>query len=70
MQEEDDRTLAFLERRATLDGTVQKHVELAANAAAPHMSVGDPAHKGMRMSLNVDGSVCIFIFPSNPCSSL
>ena len=44
MQEEDDRTLAFLERRATLDGTVQKHVELAANAAAPHMSVGDPAH--------------------------
>ena len=44
MQEEDDRTLAFLERRATLDGTVQKHVELAANAAAPHTSVGDPAH--------------------------
>ena len=41
MQEEDDRTLAFLERRATLDGTVQKHVELA---AAPHTSVGDPAH--------------------------
>ena len=26
MQEEDDRTLAFLERRATLDGTIQKHV--------------------------------------------
>ena len=44
MQEEDDRTLAFLEHRATFDGTVQKHVELAANAAAPHMSVGDPAH--------------------------
>ena len=44
MQEEDDRTLAFLERRATLDGTVQKHVELAANAAAPHTSIGDPAH--------------------------
>ncbi len=44
MQEEDDRTLAFLDRRATLDGTVQKHVELAANAAAPHTSVGDPAH--------------------------
>ena len=44
MQEEDDRTLAFLERRANLDGTIQKHVELAANAAAPHTSVGDPAH--------------------------
>ena len=44
MQEEDDRTLAFLECRATLGGTVQKHVELAANAAAPHTSVGDPAH--------------------------
>ena len=44
MQEEDDRTLAFLHRRATLDGIVQKHVELAANAAAPHTSVGDPAH--------------------------
>ena len=44
MQEEDDRTLPFLERRETLDGTVQKHVELAANAAAPHTSVGDPAH--------------------------
>ena len=44
MQEEDDRTLAFLDRRATLDGIVQKHVELAANAAAPHTSVGDPAH--------------------------
>ena len=44
MQEEDDRTLAFLERRATLDDTVQKHVELTANAAAPHTSVGDPAH--------------------------
>ena len=44
MQEEDDRTLAFLERRATLDGTVQKHVELAANAAAPHTSFGDPVH--------------------------
>ena len=38
MQEEDDRTLAFLDR------IVQKHVELAANAAAPHTSVGDPAH--------------------------
>ena len=44
MQEEDDRTLAFLERRATLDDTVQKHVELTANAAAPHTSIGDPAH--------------------------
>ena len=44
MQEEDDRTLAFLERSATLDGTVQKHVELVANAAAPHTSVSDPAH--------------------------
>ena len=44
MQEEDDSMLAFLDRRATLDGTVRKHVELAANAAAPHTSVGDPAH--------------------------
>ena len=44
MQDEDDRMLAFLERRATLDGTVQKHVELAANATAPHMSVGFLAH--------------------------
>ena len=44
MQEEDDRMLAFLDRRVTLDGTVQKHVELAASAAAPHTSVGDPAH--------------------------
>ena len=44
MQEEDDRTLAFLECRPTLGGTVQKHVELAANAAAPHTLVGDPAH--------------------------
>ena len=44
MQEEDDRTLAFLDRRATLDDIVQKHVELAANAAAPHTSVGDSAH--------------------------
>ena len=44
MQEEDDRTLAFLDRRATLVDIVQKHVELAANAAAPHTSVGDPAH--------------------------
>ena len=44
MQEEDDRTLAFLDRRATLHDTVQKHVELAANAAAPHTSVGDPVH--------------------------
>ena len=44
MQEEDDRTLAFLDHRATLDGIFQKHVELAANAAAPHTSVGDPAH--------------------------
>ena len=42
--EEDDSTLAFLDRRATLDGIVQKHVELAANAAAPHTSVGDPTH--------------------------
>ena len=32
MQEEDDRTLAFLDRKATLDDIVQKHVELAANA--------------------------------------
>ena len=44
MQEEDDRTLAFLDRRATFDGIVQKHVELAANVAAPHTSVGDPVH--------------------------
>src|SRR3990170_326684 len=44
MQEEDDRTLAFLDRRATLDGIVQKHVELATNTAAPHTSVGDPVH--------------------------
>ena len=42
--EEDDRSLAFLSRRATLDGIVQKHIELATNAAAPHTSVGDPAH--------------------------
>ena len=42
--EEDDRSLAFLSRRATLDGIFQKHVELAANAAAPHTSVGDPMH--------------------------
>ena len=44
MQEEDDRTLAFFDRRATLDDTIHKHVELAANAAAPHTSVGDPVH--------------------------
>ena len=44
MQEEDDSTLAFLDSRATLDGIVRKHVELAANAAAPHTSVGDPVH--------------------------
>ena len=44
MQEEDDRKLEFLDRRATLDVIVQKHVELAANAAAPHTSVGDPVH--------------------------
>ena len=44
MQEEDDETLAFLDYRASLDGIVQKHVELAANAAAPHASVGDPVH--------------------------
>ena len=44
MQEEDDRTLAFLDRRATLDGIVQKHIKIAANAAAPHMSAGEPAH--------------------------
>ena len=44
MKEEDDRTLAFLDHRATLDDIVQKHVELATNAAAPHTSVGDPAH--------------------------
>ena len=44
VQEEVDRSLAFLDRRATLDDIVQKHVELAANAAAPHTSVGDPAH--------------------------
>ena len=29
---------------AFLDGIVQKHVELAANAVAPHTSVGDPVH--------------------------
>ena len=44
VQEEDDKSLAFLDRRATLDGIVQKHVELAANADAPHTSVGDPVH--------------------------
>ena len=44
MQEEDDRTLAILDRRATLDGTVQKHVVLTANATAPHTSVGDRTH--------------------------
>src|SRR4051812_34051082 len=33
MQEEDDRTLDFLDHRATLEGIVQKHVELATNAA-------------------------------------
>ena len=44
MQEEDDSTLAFLDHKATLGGIVQKHVELVANAAAPHTSVGDPAH--------------------------
>ena len=44
MQEEDDRTLAFLDHKATLDNIVQEHVELAANAAAPHTSVGDPVH--------------------------
>ena len=44
VQEEDDRSLAFLDRRATLYDIVQKHVELAANAAAPHTSVGDLAH--------------------------
>src|SRR5215216_5733820 len=41
MPEEDDRMLASLDRRATLDDIVQKHVELAANTAAPHTSVGD-----------------------------
>ena len=41
MQEVDDRTLAFLDRRATLDGIVQKHVQLA---ATPRTSVGDPVH--------------------------
>ena len=42
MQGEDDRTLAFLDRRATLDGIVQKHVELAANTAPPsHVGVGN-----------------------------
>ena len=44
MQAEDERMLAFLDRRATLDGTVQKHIELATNAATPHTSVGDPTH--------------------------
>ena len=44
MQEENDRMLAFLDHTETLDGIVQKHVELAANATAPHTSVGDPAH--------------------------
>ena len=44
MQEEDDGTLAFLDRTTTLDGIVQKHVELAANTVAPRMSVGDPVH--------------------------
>ena len=44
VQEEDDRTLAFLDNRETLDDIVQKHVELAANAIAPHTSVCDPTH--------------------------
>ena len=44
MQEDDDRTLAFLDHRENLDNIVQKHVEIAANAAAPHTSVGDPVH--------------------------
>ena len=44
MQEEDNRTLAFLDRRATLDDIVQKPVELATNATAPHTSVSDPTH--------------------------
>lgn len=44
MQQEDDRMLAFLDRRATLDVIVQKHVELATNAVACHTSVGDPVH--------------------------
>ena len=42
--EEDDRSLAFLTRRATLDGIVQKHIEHAANAAAHHTSVDDSTH--------------------------
>ena len=44
VQEEDDRTLAFLDGRTTMDGIVQKNAELTANAAAPHTSDGDPAH--------------------------
>ena len=44
MLEEDDRSLAFFTRKATLDSIVQKHIELAANAVAPHTPVGDPAH--------------------------
>ena len=44
MPEEEDRSLAFLTRRPSLDDIFQKHVELAANAAAPHTSVGVPVH--------------------------
>jgi hypothetical protein len=36
LPEEDDRTVAFLDRRVALDGLVQKHVDLADNPAAPH----------------------------------
>jgi hypothetical protein len=36
LREEDDRMVAFLDRRATLDGLVQKHIDLAYNATAPH----------------------------------
>ena len=37
MQEEDDRTLAFLDHRATLDGIVQKHVELRQRCCSSHV---------------------------------
>ena len=44
MQEEDDRTLAFLDHRATLDDIFQKHVEITANVVARYTSISDRAH--------------------------
>jgi hypothetical protein len=53
---EDDRMVTFLDHRATLDGIVQKHVDLAANTAG-----------ALGREDVVDGSVYIFIFVSIPC---